>query len=442
MYTATALTPLRPFGIGHSLRICIGPAALLLCQRRSARTRRPRASDGAPGLSVLSSAPPTAVPRGAHVGAFGIASSGFAYAAAPSLQRIRDALAQDKAARSNVTAGAGPDVSPPPAAGPATTPHPAEPPSQRPPDQAQQVAPQQHQQQPQMLADYARVRAAYLRTRAVDDCGDVLRKHAARYMAALPQLDAEARATRRSLLTSVHARLTVAGGPAARLAAVAAMPDAELAAAVRAGAIEPLAMWEGAAEFSPLPNEFFEARESATALAAELAGTARGDHSDDACAVLAKAKRGNFADISEAELQVLEAHEARATTGYVQQPNAVLAFVARRDAAVAASLAVMDRVRRSTLADVEFQKAVAHTRALSHQRRGQVRVNARVPDGVSDAPLFFKSQFTVPPPKAVGAPSQDPRKPQTLFASPRQRRQKWASNPQFSMPSTKRAGPK
>jgi hypothetical protein len=69
--------------------------------------------------------------------------------------------------------------------------------------------------------------------------------------------------------------------------------------------------------------------------------------SDEEAASLDRYHRGEKADFTEEQIEALARYETRLASEHTMQPNVLLRFVAERDASVARSLAVLDRVKRA-----------------------------------------------------------------------------------------------
>jgi hypothetical protein len=211
-----------------------------------------------------------------------------------------------------------------------------------------------------------------------------------------------------------------AGDMDAMLDHIAAMSDADILLAAQGGALDALAMWEGEPELTSLPHEFFGA-EGALAITKEIAARAIPQcASDDEAPALAMADTisapgGATRDpvdtarvarsVRLEEIATVEAYERRSTGDYLSQPNAVLRMAAARDPEVREALDVLDRARRASLRDGEFQEAQKYAAMLERQRllESERRASFRKQSADSGNVPFFNESRSRPPPRAGSA---------------------------------------
>lgn len=261
------------------------------------------------------------------------------------------------------------------------------------------------------------------RDMSLDDARDVLRRATDDYVRRLPALDPVAQQRNRDVAERMRVALsgvTNASGASRgsrteqRLAALESMPDDDLLQALRSGAVDPLAVWEGSAELSVLPGEMLECSRGVQ-LTAELAATLDPTvPTDDEARLLEAYRAGEYESFTEQDIAALERYEKRALEGYVVQPNTVLRFVAQRDPKVAEALSVLDRARRAALRDTAFQDAVAYRRELEGAEERDAVANAGAhprPSAVDRAFFYNDGDFSRPPAGALppGAPREVPR---------------------------------
>lgn len=124
----------------------------------------------------------------------------------------------------------------------------------------------------------------------------------------------------------------------------------------------------------------------------------------DVSPAVLKAERGDFGDISEKELRALEDFEKQngQALGRSFAPSSpLLAQLSKTDAKIQASLDVLERVKRDTLLDSEFQSAVAYVNALHEGRLNSLeRVKPKPRTKAAEVPYFFGSNRSRPPPEA------------------------------------------
>eukprot|EP00672_Neobodo_designis_P024262 CAMPEP_0174847872 /NCGR_PEP_ID=MMETSP1114-20130205/13177_1 /TAXON_ID=312471 /ORGANISM="Neobodo designis, Strain CCAP 1951/1" /LENGTH=479 /DNA_ID=CAMNT_0016082159 /DNA_START=48 /DNA_END=1484 /DNA_ORIENTATION=+ len=281
---------------------------------------------------------------------------------------------------------------------------------------------------PYPLTDLQKLQLARLRYKrevARRDARDVLRKHTDEYLRRMPALDPVARQQRQDRIVELARRVASGtnededGSPApvpaedALLAALEGMPDDELREALRAGAIDPVALWEqGADEALPLPNEFLTTAAGPSTLVREIAAAALqpAEPTDDEAAVLDRFERGDKADFTDADIKTLARFEARAASAHTLQPNEVLRFVAGIDPKVAESLRVMDRAKRATMRDAAFQRALLHSKRVGDDEMQRAAEKAKPRKLVSavDRAFFVDEPNSAPPKKFAMSAHDEP----------------------------------
>jgi hypothetical protein len=279
---------------------------------------------------------------------------------------------------------------------------------------------------PYPLTDLQRLqltRLRYKREMTRRDAKDVLRRNADEYVRRMPGLDPVARQQNqeriRRVAQEIMAEVNGDGGgdgtdvatEDAILAAVERMTDEELREALRAGAIDPAAMWElGASEALPLPNEFLDVASAPSTLVREIVASALqpAEPTDEEAAVLDRFERGEKADFTDLEIELLAKYETRTSSMHTVQPNEVLRYVAAIDPSVAQSLRVLDRAKRAALRDGGFQRALMHTKRVGDAEAEKLTARAKgakAPSAVDNS--FFTHRESSAPPKSFAMSAHD-----------------------------------
>jgi hypothetical protein len=126
----------------------------------------------------------------------------------------------------------------------------------------------------------------------------------------------------------------------------------------------------------------------------------------DIAPAILKAERGDFGSVSEKELRALELFETQSGAGQaltrsLSPSSPLLAALAKRDDNIKKSVEVLERVKRETLLDKQFQEAVEHVNVLHEGRVASMEKLRPNPRPVAASmPYFFGSPRSRPPPAA------------------------------------------
>ena len=147
-----------------------------------------------------------------------------------------------------------------------------------------------------------------------------------------------------------------------------------------------------------------EALETSEKLFEALTGDMNGQPTEDLAPVLIKANRGIYAQVSEAELELLERHEEAgrdAVTDATASPNTLLRAMAKVDPKIEASLNVLDRARRTAVLDAPFQDSLAYVELRAKEKFNSLSgLKVKMRPKAAEVPFFFANALSKPPPAA------------------------------------------